>query len=272
MSKLKKVLRTIQTKSVIINLGGKDYKMRLLTLSLFALAVVLLLIAILILIIVNSCSPSEPAEPVDPAAVVEPMATAGTEEPEDPDMPGDDIELDIEPEASAEPAATSEPEATLEPTKAPSSSEPVFTETVKLNYTGPIVKVIQQRLVDLYYMEYPVRTNGVGSVTEKFGSTSQRALKIFQQRNGLLETGECDEATYNKLVSSAANSYIMQKDDEWTMVKVIQTALKEQGYLDKVTGYCGNDTIEAIRNFQKNKGLAADGVAGKGTLSVLFGY
>lgn len=283
MSKFKKTMRTIQTKSAIFTVGGKEYRMRLSTLALFVLAVVLLIIAIVILIIVNSCSPSDPlpAEPATPAAVADGDVTGGDvtgtdidiEAPEDPDMPGDDTEPDepgTEPvDEPEEPEASPEPE---EPAVPVQTGSPAFTETVKLNYTGPIVKVIQQRLVDLYFMEYPSRTNGVGSVTEKFGSTTQRALRMFQERNGMIVTGECDETTYNKLLSASANPYVMQMNDKWKMVEAIQTALKEQGYLEKVTGYCGTDTIDAVKSFQKNKGLAADGIAGKGTLSVLFGY
>lgn len=277
--KLKQIWDIIKTKSVKINLGDRTYRMRLLTLTLFALAVILLLIAIIILIIVGSCSPAEETDiPAQGAEI--PGGEAGNdfnnyyfpeddEPPEDIDLPGDDTEpFDLpEPEDTQEPT----PEPTPEPTTAP-DADPVFTETIKLNSSGPVVKVIQQRLVDLYYMAYPAKVDGVPTVTEKFGSTTQRALKMFQERNSIVVTGECDEATYNKLLSASAVAYVMQKNDKWKMVETIQDALKEQGYLAKVTGYCGDDTITAVKSFQKAKGLVADGIAGKGTLSVLLGY
>lgn len=281
MEKLKGLLDTIRSKSVKINLGDRTYRMRLLTLSIFALAVVILLIAIIVLIIVNACSSEEITEPQQISETLAPEAESG--ELTEPDAGADDVEPvdpvgvpagDEDPEqpegnAPETPETTEEPAATPEPSPESSGG---FTETLKSGDSSEAVKLIQQRLVDLYYMDYPVQENGSYSVTTKYGSTTSGAVKLFQERNNLPTSGECDPATYAKIMSEAANPYIMKQNDKCNMVKVIQNKLKEKGYLDKATGFCGNDTITAITNFQKANGLTPDGIAGPGTLKILLGH
>ena len=56
-------------------------------------------------------------------------------------------------------------------------------------------------------------------------------------------------------------------------VTQLQTALKNAGYdPGSVDGKMGKKTREAIKAFQKANGLAADGVVGKRTWSLLKGY
>ncbi len=53
-------------------------------------------------------------------------------------------------------------------------------------------------------------------------------------------------------------------------VREIQIALKERGYFDsKVDGIFGTITKKAVERFQKDNGLAVDGIAGKNTLKAL---
>lgn len=268
MSKIQSLFQNLKKKYVRINLGEKSYKMRLLTLMLFSLAVVILLIAIIVLIIVNASS----AKAVEPTSqFTEAVETAEPVnidiEPEDPmALPTDDIEI----QPTEEPAQTPEP--STEPTAEPTASSDAFTNTLKKGDSGEIVKVIQQRLVDLYYMDYPVQEKGSYAVTSKYGQASSDAIKLFQERNDITPTGECDAVTYEKLMAASASPYIMKKNDKCTMVKVIQTKLKEKGYMDKVTGLCGDDTITAVTNFQKANGLTPDGIAGPGTLKILLGH
>lgn len=62
-----------------------------------------------------------------------------------------------------------------------------------------------------------------------------------------------------------------QKDKE--RVKAIQTCLKNAGfYKGEVDGVKGRKTRAAIRKFQKENGLAADGVVGKKTWELLSKY
>ena len=53
-------------------------------------------------------------------------------------------------------------------------------------------------------------------------------------------------------------------------VKAIQQALKDRGlFHEDITGYYGPITEEAVRKFQKQKGLQVDGIAGPQTLKAL---
>lgn len=276
MSNKQSLFQTLKKKSVKINLGERTYRMHLLTLALFGLAVLILLIAIIVLIIWTACS-SKGEENVklqgtESAELVEHIDQSGEEEiePEDPvGIPLDEPILD-------EPIAQeNEPEPTEEPTETPSPSpaEGAFSGTLKKGDVSDTVKDVQQRLVDLYYMDYPIHENNSYSVTNKYGDATSAAVQLFQERNGLPATGECDAATYEKLMSPDANPYIMKKNDRCNMVKVIQTKLKEKGYLDaKATGTCGDATITAVTNFQKANGITPDGIAGPDTLKMLLGH
>ena len=51
----------------------------------------------------------------------------------------------------------------------------------------------------------------------------------------------------------------------------LQQALKDQGYFKlTVDGLYGVGTTEAVREFQRRKGLSQDGVAGPATQRILF--
>lgn len=53
-------------------------------------------------------------------------------------------------------------------------------------------------------------------------------------------------------------------------VRLIQTALKERGYYQgAIDGIYGTNTKNAVLNFQKDNGLAADGIVGKDTMNAL---
>lgn len=52
--------------------------------------------------------------------------------------------------------------------------------------------------------------------------------------------------------------------------KAVQSRLKDLGYYDgPIDGYLGGNTVPAIKAFQRDYGLAVDGIVGKATLSAL---
>ncbi len=65
----------------------------------------------------------------------------------------------------------------------------------------------------------------------------------------------------------------LRRNDAGAEVKRMQKALIELGYLKAGgdDGDFGKGTFEAVRNFQRNNKLTADGVAGPATLAVLYG-
>ncbi len=70
------------------------------------------------------------------------------------------------------------------------------------------------------------------------------------------------------------NAYAsLKKGSSGSEVKIVQETLKELGYFtySKATGYYGSITASAVKKFQRDHGLAPDGVVGKYTRSVLYG-
>ena len=57
---------------------------------------------------------------------------------------------------------------------------------------------------------------------------------------------------------------------EW--VKDVQTALTNAGFALVIDGLVGRHTKSAIKKFQKNIGLIADGIIGTKTLNKLYPY
>ncbi|MDO4741630.1 MAG: peptidoglycan-binding domain-containing protein [Eubacteriales bacterium] len=63
----------------------------------------------------------------------------------------------------------------------------------------------------------------------------------------------------------------LRKGDEGPEVVTLQQALAELGYLNGAAdGNFGTGTQTAVKNFQKDNGLDADGIAGRMTLEALF--
>ena len=267
---MEKGLNLLKKGYVRIHLGQRTYRVRLLTLVLFAAAIVVLVAAILILILANSCAPSANG---GESPSVSPSLPAGSPSPSaGAVLPSQSPDAD----PSAGPGTSSSPNTNVQSSSSPdSSSSPSPSNgadefvTIELNANEPRVAEVQQKLINLYYMVYPATK----ATTTLFGSITSQAVRIFQERNELTVTGKVDKATYDKLMSSDAKAYIMHQGDKCEMVKEIQAVLKEKGFLDSdPTGHCGEKTIAAVKAFQKSKGLTEDGNAGPGTLKALFGY
>ncbi len=82
-------------------------------------------------------------------------------------------------------------------------------------------------------------------------------------------TGDAQDKAIAKLGGAPAP---MRKGDSGSDVKKLQRALEIVGVYDgSIDGNFGDLTEEAVKEYQKDKGLAADGVAGNGTIKALFG-
>lgn len=141
-------------------------------------------------------------------------------------------------------------------------------ETLQKGDSGSAVKAVQQRLKELGYYS--------SSCDGNFGTQTVNAVKAFQKKNGLSQTGIADAATQKKLHSSSAvkanaatskTDGTLKKGDKGTAVKQLQQRLKELGYYTSaIDSEYGAKTIAAVKAFQQKNGLTADGVAGSATL------
>ena len=70
---------------------------------------------------------------------------------------------------------------------------------------------------------------------------------------------------------SFPSNTILRMGSRGTLVQKLQEALAAQGIGVTIDGIFGNGTHNAVRQYQRNKGLLIDGIAGPGTLSSLGG-
>ena len=154
------------------------------------------------------------------------------------------------------------------------------------------VRKLQQRLKELRYY--------TGVVDGDFGYSTESAVIAFQSANGLTPDGKAGSSTLDRLYSSNANSagrtpvpgpgnatpipyyvnvtpnpgggYVtLREGNSGTLVRNLQQALKDQRFFNlTVDGKYGVGTTEAVKEFQRRKGLSQDGVAGPATQRILF--
>ncbi len=154
-------------------------------------------------------------------------------------------------------------------------------DTLQRGDKGELVKKLQKRLTELGYYKSTCDGN--------FGYVTQTAVKAFQKKNGLTQTGVADENTQKKLYSSsalsanatvsnnnddkkddAADETSLKKGSRGEAVKKLQQRLKELGYYAYgCDGDYGYRTVAAVKAFQKKNGLTQDGIAGSVTLKKL---
>ncbi|MBQ8074162.1 MAG: peptidoglycan-binding protein, partial [Clostridia bacterium] len=138
---------------------------------------------------------------------------------------------------------------------------------------GTAVRNLQYTLYELGYY--------TGTIDGEYGQSTADAVRAFQIQNRLSPVdGVAGSATLARLYSAdalpaeaAAVSYdTARPGDKGELVVEIQDCLVQMGYLERISGVYDESTEAAVRQFQKESGLTADGVAGGKTLQYLFGY
>lgn len=143
---------------------------------------------------------------------------------------------------------------------------PVPTPTpVQKGVDGEDIKTLQQRLMDLGYMDSDDPTTHFGPVTEA-------ALKYFQRQAGIPQDGILGDETKTLLFSDAAKPYTLLQGAAGDDVESFQKRLQELGFLKKadIDSVYGPKTIQAVKDFQKMNKLGADGKAGEQTFDRIF--
>ena len=151
------------------------------------------------------------------------------------------------------------------PTPRPSAT-PVPTPTPVMlvkGTTGAQVIAVQERLMELGYMDYD-------EPTEYYGSITKGAVEVFQRRHGLTVDGAIGEETYDRLMREDALPYMVTVGDEGTDVEELQKRLVELDYMKKATCYFGDETAAAVKEFQERNDLDVDGMIGMQTREMLY--
>lgn len=144
---------------------------------------------------------------------------------------------------------------------------------LKLGSTGTKVRDLQQDLTKLGYYW--------ADITGNFGSKTEAAVKNFQEKNNLTADGIAGAKTLNA-ISAAANraggssgsdytsGTTLKLNSQSSAVTQLQKDLKQLGYYyADITGKFGEKTEAAVKEFQKDKKITADGVAGYTTLNAV---
>lgn len=127
---------------------------------------------------------------------------------------------------------------------------------------------VQARLVAL---GYPIAAEERGS----FGPQTESAVKAFQIRRGLSPDGIVERHTWRELVEAgwtlgSRMLYLRRPPMRGDDVRDLQVRLNALGFdAGKEDGIFGRDTEHAVRDFQRNLGLGADGYVGHETMEEL---
>lgn len=134
---------------------------------------------------------------------------------------------------------------------------------------GDAVADVQRRLSAIGYAVGPSGVDGV------FAEDTSNAVATFQVQRGLDETGVVDETTWRSLVEASVRlgdrllymrSPFFHGDD----VRELQGRLNTLGFnCGAADGIFGRMTERAVRDFQTNYGLPADGIVGEATLGAM---
>lgn len=132
---------------------------------------------------------------------------------------------------------------------------------------GEAVRDLQQRLNRL---GLPI-ADELGS----YGPETEHAVKSFQENRGLRVDGICGPQTWSAIVESGFRlgdrllyhrRPMLRGDD----VATLQQRLNGLGFdAGRGDGILGEQTAAALRDFQRNAGVAVDGIAGPATIAAL---
>jgi N-acetylmuramoyl-L-alanine amidase len=138
----------------------------------------------------------------------------------------------------------------------------------RLGDTGPAVAEIRAKLHQLGLLDT--------RVSDVFDDDVYRAVLLFQQERGLSADGVVGATTYRVLdearwrLGDRLLSYVVANPQAGDDVLSLQRRLTELGFeVGRVDGVFGPRTGEALREFQRNVGLPADGTCGPGTFKAL---
>ncbi len=142
-------------------------------------------------------------------------------------------------------------------------SESAKADAISMGTSGDDVLKLQNRLKELGYL--------TSTPDGKYGKDTVNAVKAFQQKTGLIADGHVGPATSTAIFSKEAQANAVVLGDNGTSVVNVQKQLISLKYMSgKADGYFGSGTEKAVKEFQKNNKLTADGKVGAMTMNVLL--
>ncbi len=118
------------------------------------------------------------------------------------------------------------------------------------------------------YLQFMLKTKGyaVGNVDGVFGVNTRSAVQAFQQANGLTVDGIVGKNTWYKLNNLTPEARVLRLGDYGAEVKYLQQKLYSKLYnVGPIDGIFGQQTQQAVKEFQSENGLFVDGIVGRDT-------
>jgi N-acetylmuramoyl-L-alanine amidase len=143
-------------------------------------------------------------------------------------------------------------------------------ETMSLGDGGERVRDLVRRLSSLGFHIEADETEA-----HRFGRSLEGAVRAFQQERGLLVDGVVGMQTWEDLVEAGYSLgdrvlYLRQPNLRGDDVRALQRRLNLLGFdPGREDGILGEQTAQAVRDFQRNVGLRSDGIVGPNTLDAL---
>jgi peptidoglycan hydrolase-like protein with peptidoglycan-binding domain len=137
--------------------------------------------------------------------------------------------------------------------------------------SGKDVRRLQARLKQIGWFNV--------DLTDTYGPKTTAAVKGFQRKHNLTITGTVDESTWHKITAMThqpsdadlrnaepAGRPILERGQTSGTVKELQARLTQiDWYSEKITGYYGTVTTQAVKGFQDKHGLEATGAVDQKT-------
>lgn len=154
-----------------------------------------------------------------------------------------------------------------------SGNEIIYT-LIKKGSTGNLVRLAQEKLIAKGYRLPRYGADG------SFGGETEEAVKQLQKDAGIGVDGIIGPRTWEVLNSDFVKpnapsypGYLIKKGQQSEDVRKVQARLAQLGYNIGRYGadsIFGNSTLDAVKRFQRDHGLSADGIVGPATWAKLF--
>lgn len=134
--------------------------------------------------------------------------------------------------------------------------------TLRRGNQGNFVKLLQYLLIGIGYNLTP---DGI------FGNNTYNAVVNFQKNQGLQPDSIVGYNTWNNLIFPSIKT-VRLGDRGGSVVYLQQKLLSKLYPIGEIDGVFGNATLEAVKQFQQENGLTADGVVGNNTWTALDSF